>query len=443
MGYPNGLMILISAIKINRFFIYFCFSFIAVEISLLRYYYLHYVTFISHDCLTSKSTSNFVITNNLSNPSIVKKSYNEIPVENDRSKMSIEEPSYKQENHIFEYETSAMKYEVQKHDRLIVEGLAFIDNLNLGSEWEPNPIQKEKWKLCMNIYMCNRRIPYINTLLMSLINIDTPEELLSYAKINLLNIEKRSDKVDFSYMRNVLSQLPFISEVHNITYVDKIYESITLERSLTFREEFISDQISGLRICIRSNLDWCLMIEEDVILPVNFVKYLERDVIGPIEKDQTKDEISFISLYSYYNLVFLGNRTLVDPRYSKIQYENDRAISNSERKTKCKRPYKAKFFVRKKKYKYGTVAMLYTLDSARKLVKYLEKVGLDPIHNADEFINDSKYFPSFINKPRRQVEPSLVNHIGFYSERMKGTKTRGVFSQMNTDVRFTYDAGLY
>jgi len=436
-------MVLISGSRINQNYFFLCLCFIVVEVSFLRYYYRHYVTFISHERLTFKSTSNYILHKDLSNLHIERKSLNELPVENDPCKWNIEEPGYKQKNYIFEYETSAMKYEVQKHDRLIIEGLAFMDDLNLGSEWKPKSIQKEKWKLCMNIFICNRRIPYINSFLMSLINHDTPEELLSYAKINLLNTEKRIDRIDFSYMKDILSQLPFISEVHNVTYVDKIYESVIQERSLTFREEFISDQISGLRVCIDSNLDWCLMIEEDVILPVNFVKYLERDVIGPIEMNWTQDEISFISLYSYYNLVFFGNRTLVDPWYSKKQYENDRAISNSERKAKGKNPYKAQFSVKKKDYKYGTVAMLYTLDSAKKLVQYLEKVGVDPVHNADEFINDNKYFPSFIKKPRRQVEPSLVNHIGFYSERMKATETRGTFSQLNTDVRFIYDAGIY
>ncbi|CAB9511751.1 expressed unknown protein [Seminavis robusta] len=41
---------------------------------------------------------------------------------------------------------------------------------------------------------------------------------------------------------------------------------------------------------------------------------------------------------------------------------------------------------------------------------------------------------------RQQVEPSLVNHIGYYSERMLVTEN-GRFSQLNTDVRFMLDAG--
>ena len=105
-------------------------------------------------------------------------------------------------------------------------------------------------------------------------------------------------------------------------------------------------------------------------------------------------------------------------------------------------PYQPHFKVTGKDYKYGTVAMLYTRQSAIQLVEYLQSVGVDPIHNADEFINADEYFPTVTGVKRKHVTPSLVNHIGYYSERMAHVKARGMFSQLNTDSRFMYDGGI-
>jgi len=76
------------------------------------------------------------------------------------------------------------------------------------------------------------------------------------------------------------------------------------------------------------------------------------------------------------------------------------------------------------------------------LVEFMQSVGVDPIHNADEFMNADEYFPKVMGVKRKHVNPSLVNHIGFYSERMAHVKARGMFSQLNTDSRFIYDGGV-
>jgi hypothetical protein len=66
---------------------------------------------------------------------------------------------------------------------------------------------------------------------------------------------------------------------------------------------------------------------------------------------------------------------------------------------------------------------------------------VDPEHFADEFINADENFPAVMGIKRKHVSPSLVNHIGYYSERMAAVKSRGMFSQLNTDSRFMFDAG--
>jgi len=368
----------------------------------------------------------------------------------------IPERGYPKLTHLVDYQTSAAEAEIQKHDRLLIQSLF---NFHLGGSFlrDPSTIQSytpteqhiAQRKLCLNVYICNRRVPYINTLLTSLTSHSTEqsrETFLEKVEVHLLNTEKRPKWIDFPFVREVLEKLPFVHEIHNVTYRDTIYED--QEKELDFREQFISDQLSGLNICINSGLPYCLMIEEDAVVPVDFVQSLWEQVIEPLEKegvlhpDGGEGKISLISLYSYHNLVHFGDERLHYPSYSTGKYNEERSKTNIEREAEGMPPYEAKYKVKDVDYMYGTVAMLYTRESAQKLVTYLRSVGVDPEHNADEFMNAKHYFPKYMGVPRRGVEPALVNHIGFYSERMADIQAIGMFSQLNTDARFTFDAGV-
>ena len=370
----------------------------------------------------------------------------------DPNKMDVPEPGYPKETHLIDYQTSASEREIEKHDRLLVQGMHYMRTHDFQPLSHAIEAHKEKKqnppKICLNIYLCNRRIPYINSLLLSLTSFSTPsneQDFIQLAQVHLLNTEKRPERLHFKYMRETLSKLPFVHKVHNITYRDEIYENIH-DRDLIFREMFISDEISGLKICVESGLEYCIMMEEDAVVPVDFMTLLKEQVIQPLEeggvlKVDGSGDISVLSLYSYFNLVYKGVNRLHDPRYAKRRYVQDAAKLNSERYSESLPPFRREYKVEEKDYMYGTVAMVYTQESARKLVKYLQKVGVDPIHNADEFMNAAEYFPTEMGIPRKSVEPSLVNHIGYYSERMRDFTANGMFSQLNTDARFMFDAG--
>jgi len=370
----------------------------------------------------------------------------------------VPERGYPKRTHLVDYETSATEREIEKHDRLLVQGMYFMkahdfqplaraiaNNNNADADANANPILK---KVCLNIYLCNRRIPYINALLMGLSSYSSKEteaDILQ-AEIHLLNTEKRKERLHFRYLTDTLSKLPFVHKVHNVTYRDEIYANIT-DRELIFREMFISDEISGLKICIESKLAYCLMMEEDAIVPVDFMTLLNEKVIEPLEKEgiisvDGSGSISVLSLYAYYNLVFKGKNRLHYSSYTRKQYYSDAARGNSERFSNKLPPFRHEYEIKEHQYMYGTVAMMYTRESAIILVEYLQKVGVDPIHNADEFMNADEYFPAEIGIPRKHVQPSLVNHIGYYSERL-AFKPGGMFSQLNTDSRFMFDPGEF
>jgi len=455
-------------------------SFLILEIKCLRRYYQNYIYMQNAD----GSFHDYQSENNINkNPSLHSRvdvqtlysnpklsslhittatSYSKIDSDGilDWDSINVPERGYPKDTHLVDYPTSSTETEVEKHDRFLVQGIHYMRSLlkhpnvkrmfnlndNRNEEKDKGVIQP---RICLNIYLCNRRIPYINSLLMTLTshsNEQSRRDFMQNTQLHLLNTEKRNDRMDFPYLKDELSKMPFVHEVHNITYHDEIYSYIK-NRSLDFREVFISDTISGLKICIQSGLPYCVMMEEDAVVPVDFMTLLLQQVIEPLEQQgilQTGNEtssMSIISLYSYYNLVFFGPHRLHYPRYAKNKYKTDRSKMDIERWGLNLLPYHPEFDVIDKDYKYGTVAMLYTRESAIKLVKYLQKVGVEPIHNADEFMNADEYFPSIMGAKRKHVQPSLVNHIGYYSERMSDVKARGMFSQLNTDSRFMFDAG--
>ena len=88
--------------------------------------------------------------------------------------------------------------------------------------------------------------------------------------------------------------------------------------------------------------------------------------------------------------------------------------------------------------------MLYTQESAAKLSGLLREQGYHPTIDADLLINKKIHFPRLMNASRKQVEPSLVNHIGFYSSHNSPkAEARANFDQLNTDVRVLFDYGEY
>lgn len=412
-------------------------------------------------------------TANPNDPSI-STSYTKIPPKDevDWDSIDVTEPGYPKATHLVDYDTSATEREVENHDRLLVQGMQYMKSYLNSDEMNRNTKEKENidtnakmsdeqnennrdsannitQSICLNICVCNRRIPYVNSLLLTLnshSNEQTKKEFLDNTQVRLVNTERRPGKMNFPYLKDKLSKIPFIHDVHNISYVDEIYSDIK-DRELTSRENFLSDTLATLKVCVQSGLPYCILMEEDAVVPVDFISLLLRQVIEPLEKqgvlnrEDATGSVSILSLYSYYNLVFFGPHRLHYPRYTKNKYQDDRAKLNIERWGLDMLPYHPEFNIANKEYKYGTVAMFYTQESAKALVKYLTEVGVDPEHNADEFMNAEDHFPKIVGAKRKHVTPSLVNHIGFYSERMAHIRHRGMFNQLNTDSRFMFDPG--
>mmetsp|Transcript_10853 Transcript_10853/g.23143 ORF Transcript_10853/g.23143 Transcript_10853/m.23143 type:complete len:228 (-) Transcript_10853:201-884(-) len=194
------------------------------------------------------------------------------------------------------------------------------------------------------------------------------------------------------------------------------------------------DTINALDICIESKLPYCLLLEDDAVATYSFIDNLVEFVIAPLEKNDIKP--AFLTLYSYHSHPSSKNRIDANDYIESGQYESERSKMDRERRSLGLPLYNPNFAVVETAIDFGTVANLYPLDSVKKLRDYLESFGLDDeVEPVDKLISSG--FLELVGLPKMMTEPSMINHIGVYSERQNKV------DYVNTDVRFVVDPGDY
>jgi len=327
-----------------------------------------------------------------------------------------------------QYATVAIQEEARRHDRLIVEAMESFSSLTPSDIVEMNAIGKmyNASELCITIFTSNRKLHYVDTLLMMLFKGNGIKRLLSFAQLNLLNTEHRPEKAEFPHMKN-LARFEFLN-IYNAS------EMHPLGPDTGFDVHLRKDTITALDICIESKLPYCLVLEDDAVTPVGFIDSLEKFVIAPLKNNEIRP--AFLTLYSYYSHPWTNTRIDSEQYIKSGLYNSDRSKMNNERRSVGLPPYVPYFAVYRANVNFGAVANLYPLEMAKKLRDYLESFGLDDkVDPADNLM--SAGFLELVGRPKMQTEPSMVNHIGFYSER------RDDVYYMHTDVRFVVDPGDY
>ena len=125
------------------------------------------------------------------------------------------EANYPKTSRTEQFPTKASQAEMAKHDRYIVHGLFYTNILTseyLSKHWSQpytnEAVNFHPQNLCITIFMKNRSIPYINSLMMSLMGGHHEGEemepafkkgrgsgghrLLSYAQVNLIDAETKN-----------------------------------------------------------------------------------------------------------------------------------------------------------------------------------------------------------------------------------------------------------
>mmetsp|Transcript_3308 Transcript_3308/g.5880 ORF Transcript_3308/g.5880 Transcript_3308/m.5880 type:complete len:395 (-) Transcript_3308:291-1475(-) len=308
--------------------------------------------------------------------------------------------------------TLAVQEEARRHDRLIVESVAYFGSMTASDVAEMNAVGRKHTNasdLCITIFSANREMPYLHALLMALFTGQKLERLLSFAQFNILNTEHRPERAEFPRMRD-LARFEFVnfynaSELH------------PLPADTNFNVHFRRDTITALDICIESKLPYCLVLEDDAVTNVGFIDNLERFVIQRLKNNEI--EAAFVQLFSAHSHPWtdthVDNKNYVDSGL----YEAERSKTNRERRSKGLDPYTPNFETNEATHEYGAVANLFALEMAQRLRGFLISYGMDSTAEPADVLM-SKRFLKMVCLPKMIVDLQMAYHI-------TGTLLRMVF----------------
>ena len=146
--------------------------------------------------------------------------------------------------------------------------------------------------------------------------------------------------------RQKIQNLPFV-HTHSMHH-HGWYDSLLLpNHDVTSRKlEMIQQYLMAARVCQQSGLDWCLMMEEYTIVPLNFVLKLKRFITAPWQTyshvQGNNGDSSHEVLAKTFSSISLSSSVDKDSNapmmphnveYSQETYNRDRAKLNSERFT--------------------------------------------------------------------------------------------------------------
>lgn len=391
------------------------------------------------------------------------------------------EPGYPKVSRTHYFPTRATEKEMAKHDRYLVHGMLYTDMLNdeyLQKHWTlPHDHGSHDRQISINIFMKNRSQPYINAAIMSFMmsheegegEKDHPgkgHELLSFAELNVIDVERRSDYFEYDRQREKVLSLPFLN-VHR-PYRDDGNKKNNLRTDNSRRLDKIDDYIHAAKHCVQSKLKYCLIMEEYTIVPIDFLQSLQKFIITPWNKRQKQKlnhpidiDMPILSLFSTYDSETESIIKLDDVGYSRYVYEEHRGKLNSERKSLDLPEYEAKYEVISDNgmmfdsYGYNTAMLFLTSVVEDKLIPFLDNMKSGDLTNTESKIEKNnalhgfdleKEFTQYLSCDRFTVEPSLINRIGFYDEDYDFENyddERLGISNWLTDPRFIFELGEY
>ena len=334
------------------------------------------------------------------------------------------------------FETNMVQETIQLHDRYMLQAHAYMRKWmdQPHDEWKyPNiastnnnnntPQQQQQQKVCVVIQTSHRVIPYIFSLLYSILSGHSPNEWHAVFQTHLLHSEHRPARLPYTLFEQSLKHIPLFHQVH--------YAPNTTDPN-DYAKNIMRDTIHALQICQQANLTWCLVLEDDAVVMPHLATVLPELLSSSSNTSWQTANVSQISLYAYYNTIRLKHLArLENPDYA-AQYERD---------VNPYHPRPTPYFLHPAVHPAGTVANMYHGKYVPALIAYLqswlhpaEASGKSVQRNVDVYISNPELFLQTSHSQRWQTTPSLVNHVGFYSERMENV--HDLTSQLATDVRF-------
>ena len=357
-----------------------------------------------------------------------------------------------------------LQRELMKHDRYVVDSLAYIQTFNSAQKYATAQLSlrgsgnlivadslresaTDENKITVVLLTVNRAIPYIAVALASLLRGHSPKEFVQDFNVHVCNLEKRSSRRTYPLWDILKERLPFLT-YHDWT--DKYPELKSIRQStVLYMEEQRRDYVKALKICKEASTKWCIVFEDDVVFPNRFADKFNRligrnDKIdferlggnGTIAVDASK--VFMVKLFNQHNREGAGAKEggFSDEKYIRNRYDLERAVDVLEMREKGLDMEEVQYNFRMSLGLYGLVSNAYPSTTLHQMIDFLENSNHQLGMPTDTLLGANFMFKS--KKKALEINPSLVNHIGFYSEGENNGASLGL-GRLATDVRFQID----
>ena len=382
------------------------------------------------------------------------------------------------------YPNEAVEREMTRVDRWLVDSLAFVntfDGYSIGQQ-SPTSTSQQTKPITMVVLTVNRQIPYLAVLVTTLLRGHDTAKLLESTRLHFVNIERRPCKCHYSLFEDLDARLPFAT-FHHWTDID---ESVTDRHStLTnstdhpndkarYYRQYKADYIRAMQLCKSDGSGFCLILEEDVALTAQLIpKFIE--LTCQLKGEFDRSNLGVLSLYYPENEILNKNgKSLIYGGGDPDQYERDitaaefmvdvpRSRDDGGSKIQVQMSdnmglFQAKSTPTKRiKYRleendrgYGAVALAFPNERLEEIMQYVTDKMISGDDDEEEVPLDvtiMNLFHEERNYTKLKVTPSLVQHIGFYSEHRGGDDwaqedpSWRLFKLMSRDVRFHLSEG--
>ena len=366
----------------------------------------------------------------------------------------------------------AIEREVRRHDRYVVDSLAFLNKLDkqrveqYASEASTNggATTNSNRPFTIVVLASNRAVPYVTVPISMLLRGHEPSDFRDFMNVHVVNVERRPGKENYNIFDEMETKFSSIMTFHRWTEPYPKHQHIS-DPKFRYRADQTMDCIRSLELCQATQSKWCIVLEDDAIpvdnLAGNLLQYVDRTIFSvkgrrysednnaakkaqspPVniaqsaKTDQDGDsgeelllqQVGMIKLYSPYNCNHIDNdRNLLREEYVEKHYDADASGENAG----------SSYGRRFSHISHSAVAVAFPSSTLAKLISYLRKQPSGGAIPVDEQIHH--FWSSKANDLEvLEISPSLANHIGFVSDRRKAN----VFSKgISTDVRFRLTGG--
>jgi len=333
-----------------------------------------------------------------------------------------------------DFPNPAVAREVRRHDRYVVDGLSFLNTIRgftVGNATSPTAKPYTIVVLTMN-----RAVPYIAVLIAMLLRGQEPKAFRQLLDIHVVNVERRKGREKYHLFDAMERKLSQLISFHRWT--DPYSENAHIEKDHEkwFDANQMLDYIRSLKLCQSSQSSWCIVLQDDALPVDNFVgnlqHYIDRQTYAVMHDDTHKKEvielenIGMLKLFAAHNCGHGDNeRNLLRTEYANKKYRADINMTMQQR-----------FGYRLSNTPpCGAVAEAIPATALSKLISYLQNQDVGPVDELLEHLDRA----NGTNLTVLELSPSMVNHIGFVSERHRGNANRIIVS---TDVRFSLTRGV-